>query len=184
MTDNSDKIYTILCKKCRKEFHSKRKDAKYCSEHTTKRKIIYKIPCAVCRKLFETKIPNRKYCDKHRPIHNKTIKYNKVCPICNKSFTGFFLQVYCSRSCAKKASWNRSNNSIDAKVWVTLVEQRMEECGYKCMDCEAVGVKLIGHHNVPVSFGGKNEKENVDIVCDPCHAKRHIEIQKLICEAL
>lgn len=35
------------------------------------------------------------------------------------------------------------------------------------------GIALTRHHIIPRSQGGSNRKENIEILCWPCHAKEH-----------
>lgn len=59
-----------------------------------------------------------------------------------------------------------------------IKEQLIEEHGPYCWCCREMFQlgNLEGHHILPRASQGKNEKENIAILCHECHSKLHILI--------
>lgn len=53
-----------------------------------------------------------------------------------------------------------------------LYDQVKSRDGHACRMC-ATTLRLTIHHIVPKSSGGKDEKENLIVLCEPCHVDTH-----------
>lgn len=56
--------------------------------------------------------------------------------------------------------------------WNALRIQAMRRDKGLCVSCRDKGINTVAeecHHIVPVRFGGKNELENLRMLCRPCH---------------
>lgn len=104
----------------------------------------------------------------------------------------------------KKPAWNRlqkykrrmrcGSGQVDKKhlnkEFDTLVKNKLEDQKYKCVYC---GVDIRENysidHIVPLSKGGTNDIDNIDLVCKPCNTRKstrskeyYLSICKLNCK--
>jgi hypothetical protein len=66
--------------------------------------------------------------------------------------------------------YKRDGGSTTARKKVK--EKLIELYGEKCVDCKRSDVLLTLDHIHPISLGGKNEVENCQLLCVPCHTKK------------
>ena len=62
----------------------------------------------------------------------------------------------------------------------SLIKLVGKKRGWKCQRCGrrfSEGYRLEAHHKIPSSLGGADTEENMEILCLPCHALRHREIE-------
>lgn len=100
----------------------------------------------------------------------------KFCPVCKKPFEVPIGRanrtIYCSTSCAQRKYSNRINLSKPL-----IREYYLERCNFKCSSCsstaELVGQALELHHIFPLSNGGTDDPENIQVLCFKCHREKH-----------
>lgn len=95
--------------------------------------------CPQCGEIFTKIRPNQKYC--RRKCYNeifrpKTIKTDKTCPECGKTFKGNKKEKYCSTNC-RRAKKNRNN------------KEYRELDGIR-MTCRICGRRFQGKKNSPL----------------------------------
>ncbi len=66
--------------------------------------------------------------------------------------------------------YKRDGGSTAARKKVK--EKLIEKFGEKCVDCGRGDVLLTLDHIHPISLGGKNEVDNCQLLCVPCHTKK------------
>lgn len=76
--------------------------------------------------------------------------------------------------------YKRDGGSTAARKKVR--EKLVELYGEKCVDCKRDDVILTLDHIHPISLGGKNEVENCQLLCVPCHTKKTKTDSKLAFE--
>jgi hypothetical protein len=95
-----------------------------------------------------------------------TTTYKAVCPICNGYIKWVSKSVFEGtkkpNGKRRKAAWSAKILGID---YCELCGRREENLG--------VNEKLESHHKVPIEHGGEDVKENILILCSPCHRMAH-----------
>ena len=162
------------------------------------------------RKLSETR--NEVYCSRScsNKAHSKAIKDNpdldksdgisKECLFCHKTFYvkphRYNISKFCSRLCTyeyrrnrrgfigtkKDTSGDKNPNYRDSSNCQTARKQAIKKFGNKCIVCGFDIVTNV-HHIVPRSIGGKNQINNLVILCPNHHAMAHlnfIPVEELI----
>lgn len=74
-----------------------------------------------------------------------------------------------------------------ARRAIKLRYEIFDRDGYRCLSCGATrgeGRRLQVHHTKPVSAGGDNAPENLETLCDDCHAGRHATMANLVKDEL
>lgn len=131
--------------------------------------------CETCNRSFnaDTREANRgraRYCS--QSCANKVSKdqqYKKVCKHCGKEYTtASKASMYCSKSCKQKTYRLASRvDEISIKQIYKLFEGKAcELCGWAETVCDI-------HHIVEVSDGGRNELDNLIVVCPNHHRMIH-----------
>ncbi len=67
----------------------------------------------------------------------------------------------------KRKKQLRINSSIKKRFYKDIIE-------YPCCYCKSIFKisNLTIEHIIPLSFGGTNDKSNIDLACAPCNQKR------------
>ena len=121
-------------------------------------------------------------CSSKGRSHKKTTWIQCKCLWCEKKFAirkgAGYPGKFCSRSCLGK--WRSSQPGKPRKrTWKTqsLINEKKKEIG-KCEICGSTE-NLDGHHIVPVSVDITlmDSKDNIQILCEPCHQKQHPELK-------
>jgi hypothetical protein len=134
--------------------------------------------CETCNESFnaDTREVNRgraKYCS--RSCANKVSKdqqYDKICKHCAREYqTASKQSMYCSTSCKQKNYRLASkSDDISIKAIYKIFENKpCELCGWSESTCDI-------HHIVEVSDGGKNELDNLVVVCPNHHRMIHNDL--------
>ncbi len=95
----------------------------------------------------------------------------RKCSYCGKTFnTTIKNKFYCSPDCNKS---NRKKIVITYKHWACICEYVFERDSYRCVVCGGDGGGLSVHHKLPISLGGDNNYENLELLCNQCHCEKH-----------
>ena len=182
------------CLTCGEVFMIEEEDQEYCSRLCkTKQKtglnekvilpVTNKHPpreCMFCKKEFNADL-RQLYCstdcraESRRKIYYKSKTVNKqACPSCNKTFISKGAgNRYCSYECQRH---HRRAKLPSTKQWKVLSEYVYERDMYKCVSCKDDKGSYHVHHKLPLSLGGTNEYDNLELLCERCHGERHTEI--------
>ncbi len=74
-----------------------------------------------------------------------------------------------------------------ARTAIKLRYEILDRDGYRCRSCGATpgdGRRLQVHHTTPVADGGDNSSENLETLCDDCHAGRHATMATRVSDEL
>lgn len=105
----------------------------------------------------------------------------RICEECG-DVLGRGRRKYCSDECADKGYRKRA-----WRHWWAARQLALERVGGKCERCGAEGQEV--HHIVPLPPDEPrhntqwNGQHNLEVLCQPCHEKAHIELRKLGKEA-
>ena len=109
---------------------------------------------------------------------------NCICTVCKKPFHKYAAAIkkgegkYCSMKC-KKVGTSAGFLGIKSKHYYHLHKWRdfsrlecLKRDGYKCVKCNSTR-HLVAHHIVPLKDGGKDSLDNLETMCNSCHARYH-----------
>jgi 5-methylcytosine-specific restriction endonuclease McrA len=67
----------------------------------------------------------------------------------------------------RRAKKHGAKGRLTYSAWLDL----LREAGYRCKECgrKEPEVKLTPDHIVPLSKGGRGDKANIQILCEPCN---------------
>lgn len=138
--------------------------------------------CRFCGKVFIKNMYNQRLCSKKcsDEFYNKgKQKPDAECLHCGEKFLKKAVKHYfCSYDCGKEY---RKIKAPTSDVWALSVEFISERDNYKCRDCgQKNSVKLVVHHINPLVYGGNNEYNNLILLCERCHSKRHADIENFL----
>lgn len=134
--------------------------------------------CFICKKEIyrrPSQIKNNKvYCD--RTCYGVDQRKTKICPICQKEYTGH--KKTCSRSCSNKGRYgikydgkNNSNKYIRGK---TLKKQLASINNGICDNCGNDNYNILQvHHKIERCNGGTDDLDNIVLLCPNCHMVEH-----------
>jgi hypothetical protein len=101
------------------------------------------------------------------PVDNGTsIVYKATCPLCGTYIKWLPKSLF---EGAKKSNGKRRKAAWSAKA---LGINYCEMCG-RPEDRLGAGEKLESHHKVPIEHGGEDLRDNILILCSPCHRMAH-----------
>lgn len=66
------------------------------------------------------------------------------------------------------------DNYMKSEEWDKKRDAAYKRAGYTCEECYKTGVKLNAHHKTYSNFGHEKE-EDIIVLCDDCHAKKHLD---------
>lgn len=152
----------------------------------------FKKNCKICNKEFVAKKNSgRIYCSKQCFCKNRTLSNTTLikCSFCGKEklktnskiANGKHKIYFCSRKC--KDTGQRIENGIKG-IWPSHYSEhnnfqetkRFAQKDGKCEDCGLCKLYLICIHHKD-GDRTNNNKENLEILCYNCHAKRHMELK-------
>lgn len=151
----------LICKRCGKKFIGKRRSKKYCSIRCQRnRKTVNDISvveCVICNKKFKQIRSDSKACSKK----------------CKKK------HYYNIRDKDKKRFYERTRDSrircnggnFTYKEWQSVLKKYK----YRCACCNEKN-NLSIDHIIPISKGGKHEKENIQPLCIKCNSIKGVKI--------
>lgn len=141
-----------VCQFCGKEFNSKGRNRKYCSQECygkSERKEKFEVECDECgssMKRLKSTIEGRE-------------------------------KIYCSRACQFESYKSDSPDFTSTKEGIEWRESVFERDDYTCQDCGERGVKLNAHHIKRRATHPElaTDVDNGVTLCIECHANRHEE---------
>lgn len=136
--------------------------------------------CSVCDKEIyrrPTQIENGKIFCSQKCCGLSQRKEKRYCKVCNNELNKDS-KITCSRTCSNK---NRTGITYDAlqvsskaKRIKILKNQLLEERGEKCQLCDYNNINILQvHHIIERHLGGKDNKENLLLICPNCHYTIH-----------
>lgn len=144
--------------------------------------------CKFCKTIFEPTTYNNNFCSdtckllnrrelskKQRDKKRIQKDYTKNCVYCNNEFTTRNKRkCYCSMECSK-------NSRLLISVSKPLVrEYFLEKFNFTCNSCDSANNgDLEIHHIIPLYKGGKDDIDNLEVLCSSCHLKKH-GLKKLV----
>lgn len=131
--------------------------------------------CLFCREKFIPKNKNQKYCssncaclyqrNNYKNNYLRKLDY-RLCKNCNKKFIPKTIeQCFCSKSCR-----SYSRRFLRKPL---IKEYFFERANFQCEECGKSDTLLECHHKIPIYKGGKDNKENIIVLCVICHWKKH-----------
>jgi 5-methylcytosine-specific restriction endonuclease McrA len=95
-----------------------------------------------------------------------TTTYKATCPLCGTYIKwlskSIFEGVKKQNGRRRKPAWSASTVGIEY----------CELCG-RTRECLGINEKLECHHKVPIEHGGTDTRDNILILCSPCHRMAH-----------
>ena len=84
--------------------------------------------------------------------------------------------IFCSIECQLSF---RKIKILCNKDWIVICDFVLERDNYSCARCgSGIEKKLVVHHIIPLSFGGSNDMDNLQVLCSFCHGNIHSELAK------
>ena len=86
-------------------------------------------------------------------------------------------QKFCSERCSCREKLRRRSSRVTGYSRIRNTTRRYSEVikkflGCSCMVCGGKE-KVEIHHIIPLYLGGKNEMDNLDLLCNSCHLETH-----------
>lgn len=165
----------------------------YCSvQCRNKRNLIHIYTCKNCNREFHGGTSQTKFCSKdcytQFQIKNTKAKPNCECFICKKIFYVNPKRIrergegkYCSKECHSIGMTGLVKNGVPVKhyhnqQWNIARKKAMERDGYKCVVCERTD-RLSVNHMFPRTWGGTDDLDNLETLCNSCHPK--VDLQRI-----
>lgn len=155
------------------------------------RKTLQKI-CLQCNKVFhpavsEVKRGNGKFCsiscvytyrNLHYLTHKPPLLENRICLFCKRTFPHRIykgLGKYCSIPCKNNSLSGVQPGKVNQNVRRKWHNLAFSSYGEKCEIC-GYALSVDVHHLLPRSKGGKDDAENLSVLCPNHHREVHIGI--------
>lgn len=176
----------VNCQYCNKSFEQRKRyspshpDQKYCSakcygDHRKKKagqgkitrsclnckKKVIRWPSQLGKKVFCSKSCANQYNNLNPPIHQPPIE--KYCLSCNQPFFVYPHRQHSARFCSKECYYIYKGNDKNFR------DKALSIFGHKCVICK-FDIVVSVHHIVPRRNGGKNNIENLIVLCPNHHA--------------
>jgi len=139
--------------------------------------------CPRCEVIFYKKVKAQIFCSESCSINYKrelrNVKtYTNKCVYCGKEFNTLkSFHLYCSQLCGQR---HRKIKMPSTKEWSLLSEHVHERDNYKCSMCNKNNnERLEVHHKKPLSMGGDNNIDNLELLCVKCHVDKHIILRSI-----
>ena len=103
--------------------------------------------------------------------NKETLRFSPLqtrCIACHEARPDIKLKRHRHRLARRKASLDISINRWNKIRKVVIAEEKV------CRFC-GTDRNLSVDHIIPLSFGGKSDRENLRLLCEPCHRKVHQE---------
>lgn len=170
-------LYTLICKKCEKEYLSPNKNSKFCSVNCFDifyNRTIGKMkerPCLQCGKIFKPRnnAPNQIYCNR------KCFEESHKIRMSGKNNPAYID----GRSKDPEHKFYRCDDWHEITLRVFKRDNyTCQSCGEKCVNKnnKLKSDKIIQcHHIINFFDGGDNSEENLITLCVSCHSKIHLK---------
>jgi len=153
ITEKLSKMPSIKCLFCEKEFHP-----------LQDRMHAYKIYCSTkCRQKFNAR--------KQTKLRNEILKNPSLDPIVYEKHKLRKQVQDCNYKAFSRGCTKDDENHISLKSWQNILKKH----GNKCADCGSSKNITLDHIH-PISKGGKNNKSNIQPLCQSCNCKKAAKI--------
>lgn len=130
--------------------------------------------CLTCGKRFVS-ITESGYIKKYCSNKCRTSFGISKCKNCGIEFNKISRSnIYCSSKCSVEF---RKSKAPSAHEWLLLCDLIHEKFNYKCRECGS-DKNMVVHHILPLSFGGTNNIDNLELLCSRCHSHKHYDLVK------
>ena len=130
--------------------------------------------CEHCKREFKAYRINKRFCTESCAAKKRNLNKPKLdlplrrCIVCNQKFKPKkHLHVICSHLCRRKYRDGHINLNLDYREYL------FEKNNFTCLECGKRTNELHIHHIIPLYLNGKDELDNLMVLCENCHKTKH-----------